>query len=255
MRTLPPFEVVIAARDEARTVAAVVRAARAARGVGKVIVADDGSVDGTADAARAAGAHVVTARPAGEPGHKGQALARGVAATTAPVLVFFDADLHGVEPEHIEALVEPLEAGHADLSCGLLSYGPLRDPLFLRLPPITGLRAIRRDLFDRVVLNGRRGFQIEILINEAAVRGGSATAIRLLRGLEHPSKVAKVGWRRGLPATIAMWRDLLDCLRFVPLWTYAAYLRRLTIFPPAGPPTGAGASVRRKPSSDSLARP
>ncbi len=249
------FDVVIAARDEASTVAAVVRAARAARGVGRVVVADDGSVDTTAQEARAAGAQVVAVRRAGEPGHKGQALAAGVAATTAPCLVFFDADLHGVEPEHFEALIEPIDAGSADLSCGVLSYGPLRDPIFLRLPPITGLRALRRELFDRVVVEGRRGFQIEILINEAAVRGGFPTAIRVLRGLDHPSKIAKVGWRRGLPATLAMWRDLCGCFRFVPLWTYAAYLRRLTIFPPAGALLSAGDASRKRSSSDSLARP
>ena len=107
------FDVVIAARDEAQTVAAVVRAACAARGVGRVIVADDGSLDSTAEVARAAGAHVVAVRSAGEPGHKGQALAAGVAATTAPRLVFFDADLHGVEPQHFEALIEPIDAGRA----------------------------------------------------------------------------------------------------------------------------------------------
>jgi hypothetical protein len=30
-----------------------------------------------------------------------------------------------------------------------------------------------------------------------------------------------------------MTRELLDCLRIVPLWTYGAYLRNLRILPPA----------------------
>ena len=28
--------------------------------------------------------------------------------------------------------------------------------------------------------------------------------------------------------------ELLDCFRFVPLWTYAAYLRNLVVLPPSG---------------------
>ena len=230
----PVYDVIIPARDEAATVGEVVRAARAAAGAGTVLVVDDGSTDATAAAARAAGAHVIAARPPGEPGHKGRALAAGVAASTAARLVFFDADLLGAHPRHFEALAAPLAEGRFALSCGLLDYGPLFNPAFLRLPPITGLRALDRELFAGVDLAACRGFQIEILINEVLVRRGLASTIRVLRGLSHRTKLAKLGWRRGLPAHLRMSRDLLACLKTVPLWTYPAYLRRLTLLRPAG---------------------
>src|SRR5688500_10527948 len=51
------FEVVIPARDEASTIAAVVRAARASR-ASRVLVVDDHSSDDTAAIARDAGAEV-----------------------------------------------------------------------------------------------------------------------------------------------------------------------------------------------------
>jgi hypothetical protein len=60
-------------------------------------------------------------------------------------------------------------------------------------------------------------------------------AIRVLRGLAHRSKIAKTGWRRGLPSHLAMTGELLGCLRTVPLWTYGAYLSQLTLLPPVGP--------------------
>ena len=230
------YDVVIPARDEAGTVGAVVQAARGAAGVGTVLVVDDGSADGTAEAARGAGAVVVAARPPGSPkGDKGRALAAGVAAARADVLVFFDADLAGARPAHFEALAAPVLAGACALSCGLLDYGRLRNPLFLRLPPITGLRALPRAVFEAVAPARRNGFRIEIMLNEVVARGRLPARIRVLRGLTHRSKVEKAGWARGARAHLAMTAELLGCLRTVPLWTYGAYLRRLEVLPPAGP--------------------
>jgi len=66
---VPAYDVVIPARDEALTVAGVVRAARAAPGAGRVVVVDDGWTDGTAAAAlsiaagNAGGVEVVAATP------------------------------------------------------------------------------------------------------------------------------------------------------------------------------------------------
>jgi glycosyltransferase involved in cell wall biosynthesis len=230
---MPDFDVIIPARDEEPTVAGVVRAARGAAGVGRVIVVDDGSSDGTAGEASRAGATVIRARPAGEPGSKAQALARGVEASDAPVLVFFDADIVDVQPVHFEALAAPVLSGGVALSCGIVDYGALRNPFFLRLPPITGLRAIPRDIFEAVPESRRNGFQIEIMINEVVVRRGLPSAIRVLAGLLHRSKIEKRGWRQGVPSHLAMTRELLACLRIVPLWTYGAYLRNLRILPPA----------------------
>ena len=237
---MPLFDVVIPARNEEATVAGVVRAARAAPGAGRVVVVDDGSGDGTAAAAAGAGADVVSTGSAG--GSKARALSLGVEATAAGVLVFFDSDILNAEPAHFEALASPVLAGEAWLSCGIVPYGRLRDPFFLRLPPITGLRALRREVFTAIPEARRNGFQIEIMINEVIARQRLPSAIRVLSGLRHLTKVEKVGWRRGLPAHLAMSRELLACLRLVPLWTYGAYLRNLRVLPPSGdglPPAGA----------------
>ena len=64
----------------------------------------------------------------------------------------------------------------------------------------------------------------------------------MLPGLGHRTKIAKDGWRRGLPAHLAMTRELLQCLRLVPLWTYGAYLRNLRVLPPAADASTRGTS-------------
>lgn len=239
---MPLFDVVIPARNEESTVGDVVRAALGSRGVGRVVVVDDGSSDRTAAMARSAGAVVVPGGAAGLAAGKGRALDLGTQETTAPVLVFFDADILGALPGHFEALAEPVLSGGSWLSLGLLDYGPLRNPLFLRLPPITGLRALRREVFEAIAPERRSGFRIEIMINEVVARRRLPSAIRVLHGLRHRTKVDKVGWRAAFPSYLAMTGELLGCLRTVPLWTYGAYLRHLSVLPPvasSAPPRAA----------------
>src|SRR6185503_6515492 len=96
----------------------VVRAARQARGAGRVIVVDDHSSDDTAAVAEAAGAEVIASQGNGS---KALALATGVAASDARKLVLFDADILHARPEHFEALAAPLH--RYAMCCGLIDYG------------------------------------------------------------------------------------------------------------------------------------
>lgn len=87
--------VVIPARDEAATVGEAVRAVlgQARPGVElEVLVIDDGSSDGTAAAARAAGARAIEARPPGTPGNPAAARNLGAAVSRGDPIVFLDAD-------------------------------------------------------------------------------------------------------------------------------------------------------------------
>jgi hypothetical protein len=67
------------------------------------------------------------------------------------------------------------------------------------------------------------------MINEVVARGRMKTAMRVLRGIAHRSKIDKLGAIRGTRAHVAMTFELLQCLTFVPLWTYGSYLRNLTV--------------------------
>ncbi|GAC1431432.1 MAG: glycosyltransferase [Thermoanaerobaculia bacterium] len=222
------YDVIIPAKDEAQTIGAVVHAARRAPNASRVIVIDDMSSDGTAEVAREAGAEVISSRGRGS---KALALATGVAESAADILVFFDADILNPQPGHFESLAAPVAEGEFMMCCGIIDYGAMRNPFFLRLPPITGMRGLRREVFAGIPPHRLNGFQIEIMINEVVARGGMPSAIRVLTGAGHRSKIGKLGTLRGLRAHLSMTAELLHCFTFVPLWTYRSYLQNLTILP------------------------
>jgi hopene-associated glycosyltransferase HpnB len=114
---LPAVDIVVPARDEAETIGLVVESlvAQDYPGTFRVFVVDDGSTDATAAIAAAGGAAVVTAaaKPAGWSG-KLWALAQGVLQTSAPVLLFADADIVH-DRRHLSALVARLVSPRVDM--------------------------------------------------------------------------------------------------------------------------------------------
>ena len=109
--------VVIPARDEETTVGAIVTAIRSALIevaplVDEVIVVDSRSADGTAAAARAAGAFVVSQDDGTRglppmPG-KGGAMWAGLAVASGDIVAFIDADVDPFDPRFVTGLLGPL---------------------------------------------------------------------------------------------------------------------------------------------------
>jgi glycosyltransferase involved in cell wall biosynthesis len=180
---------VIPAWNEASTVGAVVYAALDAALVDEVIVVDNASTDGTADAAEDHGARVVHEPTPG----KGQALRTGVGATEADLLVFLDADLVGLRPEHVDDLVRTVRDGKADMACGLFDRGPVANAIFLEgLPVLTGQRALHRDLFEQLAADDIRGYRVEAALNSLVAHHELRRIDRVLPGLWHRTKEEKL---------------------------------------------------------------
>jgi glycosyltransferase involved in cell wall biosynthesis len=113
-----PVVFVLPARDEVETVAGVVERipAQALAHPVTCVVVDDGSTDGTASAAGAAGATVVATPGLG----LGAAMRIGLSEAVglgAAAVVFCDADGE-YDPEEMEALVTPVLTGRADYVVG-----------------------------------------------------------------------------------------------------------------------------------------
>jgi hopene-associated glycosyltransferase HpnB len=114
----PDVDIIVPARDEAETIAPVIRSLLAQEYGGRfrVILVDDNSTDGTAAlAGTAAHLDVITlqSKPAEWSG-KLWALSQGVEASSAPLLLFTDADIVH-DPRHLASLVAKLLQSRLDL--------------------------------------------------------------------------------------------------------------------------------------------
>jgi glycosyltransferase involved in cell wall biosynthesis len=178
---------IIAARNEADSVAATISALAAAIPGTELWLADDASGDGTAEAAMAAGARVVSRRrPHGKGANVTAAAEAMLSAGPEPgVVLLCDADL-GESAATLERLVEAIEADECDLAVAAFSKrigGGFGIALgFARwairrlcgaapAAPISGQRAMRGSLL-RELLPLADGFGMEIGVTVDAVRAG-----------------------------------------------------------------------------------
>jgi rSAM/selenodomain-associated transferase 1 len=198
-------------------------------GITDIVVVDNGSDDGTAAVARAAGARVVS-----EPrrGYGRACLAGVLAATDAEVIVLMDGDGSDV-PEDILRVWEPVRAGVADLAMGSRTRGRcepgaltpqqrvgnavgallLRLLYGVRVSDLGPLRAIRRETLLRLEMQemsygwptemlakaGRLGLKIqELPVDYRRRAGGSSKVAGTLKG------TMKASWR--ILRTIARYR-------------------------------------------------
>jgi glycosyltransferase involved in cell wall biosynthesis len=217
VETAPSVTVVIPCLNEAETIGESVRRAHAALGrldrPCEVLVVDNGSDDGSAELAAAAGARVIHEPRRGY----GSAYLAGFAAAETDYLVMVDADLT-YDFEEIPRFVSELDAGYELVignrlegvqpgAMGVLSRigNPILSGLLnlLYRTPVKdahcGLRALRRDVLSTLALNAtgmefasemviraaRSNLQLRELPIELHVRGGESKLSPFRDGWRH----------------------------------------------------------------------
>ena len=199
--------VIIPAFNEETTIAQKVGEVIGHPLVHEVIVVDDGSADATAALATQQGARVITQR---ENGGKAAALETGVAAASADVLLFLDADVTGYDHATLTRIIDPVLSGRYEMFVGIRArrtYWLNRALHFF--PIIGGERALTRDLWDSVPAEHKQGFQIEIAMNYCAKQAGKGMGFALIAGTTHHIKERKYGLLVGLFRRAGMIRDVV----------------------------------------------
>ncbi|WP_048438278.1 glycosyltransferase family 2 protein [Caenimonas sp. SL110] len=230
----PELTILMPCLNEARTVVQCIHAARSffdSRAIsGEVLVADNGSSDGSRDLAIAAGARVVEVPQRGY----GAALMAGIAAARGRYIVMGDAD-SSYDFSSLDGFLERLRAG-AQLVMGNRFRGGIEPgamPLLHRYLGNPVLSFIGR-LFFRVPIGdfhcGLRGFSREAIQSLGLVTPGmefasemvAKSAMAGLRIEEVPTVLRPDG--RGRPSHLRTWRDGWRHLRFLllfcPRWLF-----------------------------------
>ena len=188
--------------------------------VGEIIVADNGSTDGSQEIAKSLGVRVV---PVSERGY-GNTLKAGIKAARGKYVIMGDSD-DSYDFESLEGFVEQLEAGH-DLVCGNRFAGGIRDGAMPPLHRYFGnplLTAIGRLLFKSSLSDfycGLRGFRRDAILRLGLTAPGMEFALEMivkstisnLRITEVPTILHPDG--RSRPPHLRSWRDGWRSLRF-----------------------------------------
>jgi glycosyltransferase involved in cell wall biosynthesis len=217
---LPPVVVVIAAFDEAGAIGDVVRAipAEACGLATAALVVDDGSTDGTATVAQAAGARV--ARLWRNCGH-GVALRVGYQLAReygARFIVTVDGDGQW-DPAELETVLEPVAAGEADLVLGSRVLGRSEIDQRLRLAGVRVFAALTRLLTGARVTDtstGYRAMRVDVTASVRQEQPQYQTAELLIGAILRGYRVAErpIVQRRRMAGETKKGNDVLYGLRY-----------------------------------------
>ena len=208
-KELVPTTAIIAAYNEEATIGDVCRALTSSPLIDEVIVVSDGSTDRTVEIARSfEGVRTVALR---ENQGKGYAMRVGVDNAANDVLFFVDGDMYNVREEHIESLVLPVVRGDCDMNIGVRNRGEILNFLHLQMqcgPVLSGIRVMRRDVFDCVPGQYQARYKIEAALNCFCSRAGFRQRQTVIHNLSHVIKESKRGLLAGLKSRWKMSREV-----------------------------------------------
>lgn len=204
--------VIIPAYNEATRIVGVLQAVKGASIPSEIIVVDDGSADETTAAASTVPGVKVLTLPKNV--GKGGAMAAGVAATKAEIVMFVDADLQGLESHHVDQIAAPMVRNECDMCVGVFRGGKKigSNAAMVVTPFLSGQRAMKRELFESIPHIAEVRFGVEIEITEA-VRKKRAKVKRVsLKGVSNCFKEEKMGVIKGFQARTKMYREIREAM-------------------------------------------
>ena len=216
---------VIAAYNEEGTISDVLTALSSSPLIDEIIVVSDGSTDDTVAVARRFNVRTIALK---ENHGKGYAMRVGVDYASSDVLFFADGDMLGLTEQHIESLVRPVLDDECDMNIGVRHRGPVLDFLHLKMqcgPVLSGIRVMRRSVFETVPSQYQSHFKIEAALNCFCSRAGYRQQHTIIRDLGHVTKESKRGTLPGLLARWEMSREvflLLFDLYVFETWRWTA---------------------------------
>jgi len=199
---------IVAAYNEERTIADVLRALTDSPLIDELIVVSDGSSDETVRICRSFDVKTIALR---ENRGKGYAMRVGVDHASNEILFFADGDMLNITDRHIEALVLPVLRNECDMNIGVRHRGQVLDFFHLRMqcgPVLSGIRVMRRDVFERVPPQYQERFKIEAALNCFCSRGGYRQQHTVIYDLGHVIKESKRGLADGLRSRWEMSREV-----------------------------------------------
>jgi len=198
--------VIIPAFNEEKTIGGVVETARNNPFVDEVIVVNDASTDTTPIIAKKKGAKVINFN---QNKGKGWAYYEGVKASEGDIIIFLDADLIGLEPNHITELIRPIIEGETVTTCGIFEKGRFLTDFSHKITPfLSGQRALTRKVWENFSYDPNVRYGFEIVLTEYFWSNKIKVRYVILEGVTQLMKEEKVGKEKGRKWRFKMYKDI-----------------------------------------------
>jgi len=203
MTSVPPrVAAIVPAYNEQETLAEVLTVLASTSRIDEILVVSDGSTDRTVEIARSRGFKTIHLR---QNQGKGTAMAVGVAHTDAPILVFVDGDILNLTHEMLAELIQPVLEGRSEMNVGIRNRGSLLNTIHVHFGPLlSGIRCLKREVFEAVPEEDVEGFAIETGLNWACRQLEGRITTTVFFHLKHLVKEKKRGLVQGSRARYEM---------------------------------------------------
>lgn len=212
---------IIPAHNEEKTIAAVLKTAKAAKNEGlldEIIVVSDGSKDKTVEIAQTAKIDkvIILKKNIG----KGGAVIKGIASSKFENILMLDADLVNLNLGHIKKIVEPLKNSEVDMVVAFMSD----DNWQVVMPQLSGQRAFRKKSFLEIIANKKflsSGYSFEMMLNRYAGKKNLKTLYIPVTHLGHVKRAVKYGTLKNLMTQVGFYSKMANIYKFVLLFLAA----------------------------------
>jgi glycosyltransferase involved in cell wall biosynthesis len=212
---------VIPAHNEQKCIGKVLELLRDVSSLSQIVVIDDGSTDKTAVMVRQKCHYDERIQLICLPKNQGKAIAMhwGIKASENDILLFLDADLMHVTPEHIKALIAPIQDRSCHMTLGVFTNGRRQTDLSHKLTPfLSGQRCLRWSHFCLTPGLEQAKWGVETALSFYAWH--QQYDVRHIRwsGATHDMRPEKrAGWD-GYLSHMQMWYDIAAYLLRYALW-------------------------------------
>lgn len=206
-----PVTVVIPAYNEEKWIGHILDVLGQVTELTQIIVVDDGSTDKTAAIlyeCQQLDRRIHLVRLPVNCG-KGGAMLAGANASHNDLIVFLDADLIGLGPEHILALIEPVQLGRCCMTLGIFTGGRWQTDWSHRLTPfLSGQRCLRWSLFRLTPHIATTRWGIELALSLHAWSNCYGVVAISWYGVTHAMRSEKMDNLKACWSHLQMWTDI-----------------------------------------------
>ncbi len=227
LRTMPELltrdsvSAIIPAYNEADRICRVLNVLHQVECLSEIIVVDDGSEDATMEVSQQEAGVDQRIRVLRHPTNlgKGQAIFTGWGATRATNLLMLDADLMGLNPQHVLDLIQPVLNEQADMTIGQFRGGDWKTDISQMVTPwLSGQRCLRAELLRLLPTEAAAGYGIETALTVVAQINGWRCRRVWLRGAWHVPGELRRGFWLGVKTKARMYAQIVSAWYLTGGW-------------------------------------